>query len=186
MSPVVPATPTEGDSLPPDADVATLAELFRSHPAWVRAAHRLDPSATTTVYFRHRPGEVFHLANHGGVTRLSRGPAAKPDFSLCFTPAAIRRLAAVQGGVGDFAVALFELILAEDDECRVGFRILAPFATLVRRGYVQLLLAGGGKLLAFGAERGVRTLADLQRLVMRLRRREPYAWERPAAGDEGS
>ena len=82
-----------------------------------------------------------------------------------------------RGGIGHFAVALFELIAEESPRLRVGFRIAAPFPRLVRRGYLRLLAVGGPRLLAFGAARGVRTPAELRRLVERVRQREPEAWE---------
>ncbi len=167
----------------PDAVVEELAELFRSHPAWVRAARRLDARATSNVYFSQRPGEVWQLLNAEGETRLLPGRGPNPDFAFRFTPAAVERLAAVRGGVGGFAVELFSLIVAEDDELGIGFRVAAPFATLVRKGYVQLLLSGGRELLAFGASRGVRTLADLRRLVARVRAHEPQSWEVEAAAE---
>ena len=63
---------------------------------------------------------------------------------------------------------------------RIRFGVVAPFATLVRRGYLGLLAAGGPRVLAFGAAHGVRTLRQLRELVTRLRSREPAWWE-----DEG-
>lgn len=167
----------------PDAVMDKLAELFRSHPAWVRAARRLDARATSNVYFSQRPGEVWQLLNSEGETRLRPGGGPTPDFVFRFTPAAVDRLASVRGGVGDFAVELFGLIVENDEELRIGFRIVAPFAKLVRKGYVRLLLAGGGKLLAFGAARGVRTLADLRTLVARVRAQEPQSWELEATAE---
>ena len=58
-----------------------------------------------------------------------------------------------RGGLGDFAVELFSLIVETDEGLRIGFRIAAPFTTLARRGYVRLLFAGGFPLVAFGASR---------------------------------
>ena len=94
-----------------------------------------------------------------------------------FTPASIERLCATDGGIGRFALALFGLIAEQSPRLRVGFRIAAPFPRLVRRGYLRLLAAGGLRVLALGAARGVRTPADLRRLVERVRQREPEAWE---------
>jgi hypothetical protein len=160
-----------------DAVVEKLAELFRSHPAWVRAARRLDARATSNVYFSQRPGEVWQLRNSSGESELLPGRGASPDFAFCFTPAAVDRLAAVRGGVGGFAVELFSLIVADEEELRIGFRVVAPFSTLMRRGYVKLLLMGGSRLLAFGASRGVRTLGDLRTLATRVRAQQPESWE---------
>jgi len=97
------------------------------------------------------------------------GAARDPDFAFRFTPATIQRLAEVKGDIADVAVALFDLIAAKDEDAQVGFRIVAPFWRLVHRGYVRLLLAGGAKLLAYGTTRGVRTLADVERLVAQSR-----------------
>jgi hypothetical protein len=48
----------------------------------------------------------------------------------------------------------------------------------VRRGYLGLLAAGGARVLAFGAARGVRSVAELRKLVEALLRRGPEPWER--------
>lgn len=161
-----------------DATIRRLGGLFRSHPAWVAAAARLDASASSGVFFTHRPGEPWRLERRDGVTCLLPGEAADPDFVFCFSPRAVERLAAVDGGVGDFAVELFRLIIETDPELRVGFRIAVPYARLVRRGYLGLLAAGGWRVLAFGATHGVRSIAQLRGLVETLMHRKPEPWER--------
>ena len=59
----------------PDAPIAELARLFREHPAWREAARRIRGGATSTVWFRQRPGEPWHLARRGAHTLLLRGAA---------------------------------------------------------------------------------------------------------------
>jgi hypothetical protein len=172
-----PAEERGGGEPAADAVVSGLARLFLTHPAWVRAAEKLEPRATSNVYFTHRPGEPWHLERRAGKTRLLPGPASDPDFTFRFTPAAVARLAGVDGDVGSFAVELFRLITESDPELRVDLRVLAPFARLVRRGYLGLLAAGGARVLAFGAARGVRSLAELRKLVEALLRRGPEPWE---------
>jgi hypothetical protein len=162
---------------PSDPSIDRLAHLFRAHPAWTAAARRLEPEATSTVYFRHRPGEAWRLEQREGVTRLLPGAAADPDFVFRFAEGSIARLEAVHGGIGDFAVELFTLITEDDPEVRVGFRIAAGFPRLVRRGYLGLLLAAGPRVVAFGASHGIRTLGALRRFVAQLRNRGPESWE---------
>jgi len=161
----------------PDSHVLRLAELFRAHPAWCRAASRLAPESESNVFFRHLPGQPWRLLRRGGETHLERGAAADPDLAFCFSPAAIERLAATQGGVDDFALALFRSMLERDPERRVELRVVAPFVRLLRRGYVELLLRGGPRLLWFGATHGVRSIGDLRRLVEGIRSSEPAPWE---------
>jgi hypothetical protein len=171
---------------PPPADdphVASLARLFAEHPAWRAAARHVSRDATSRVLFTHRPGERWHLARRRGRSRLLPGDARDPDLVLRFSPEAIERLARVEGGVGAFAVELFELIAGEHSAARVDLRVAAPFARLARRGYVRLLLAAGWRVVAFGAARGVRTLADLARLVELLRSRPREPWEGDGEGD---
>lgn len=160
-----------------DESVTRLARMFLENPAWTDAASRIASDATSTVFFSHRPGEPWRLERRRGRTLLLRGAAADPDFVFRFTPASIERLCATDGGIGHFAVALFGLIAQESPRLRVGFRVAAPFPRLMRRGYLHLLAVGGLRVLAFGAARGVRTPADLRRLVERVRHREPEAWE---------
>ena len=160
-----------------DESVTRLARMFLENPAWAGAAKRIENDATSSVFFSHRPGEPWRLERHRGRTLLLPGAAPDPDFVFRFTPASIERLCAADGSIGHFAVALFELIAEQSPRLRVGFRIAAPFPRLVRRGYLRLLAVGGLRVLAFGAARGVRSPADLRRLVERVRRRGPEAWE---------
>ena len=161
-----------------DPHVRKLARLFLEHPAWLSAARHVREGASSKVAFSHLPSGSWHLVREGGRSLLRPGPAADPDFAFRFTPAAIDRLAAARGGIGDFAVALFSLILEEDESIAVGFRILSSFSKLARRGYVRLLLAAGPRVVAWGAAHGVRTPGQLRRLVRELRAREPASWER--------
>jgi hypothetical protein len=164
-----------------DPHIRRLAELFRSHPAWCEAARRIAPESESKVFFRHRPGEPWRLVRRGDVTWLERGSARDPDLAFCFSPAAIEALAATRGGVDDFALTLFRLALDEDPARRVELRVIAPFARLLRRGYVQLLVRGGPRLLWFGATHGVRTLSQLRRQVEAATRAAPAAWETDGA-----
>jgi hypothetical protein len=161
-----------------DPHVRRLAEMFRAHPAWCEAARRLAPESESKVFFRHRPGEAWRLVRRGDVTELERGGARDPDLAFCFPPAAIEELARTQGGVADFALALFRLMLESDPERRVALRVVAPFPRLLRRGYVDLLVRGGPRLLWFGATHGVRSVAQLRRLVDAARGAAPEDWER--------
>lgn len=156
-------------SAEPDASVSRLAELFRSHPAWTRAAALLSNDASSNVRFPHRPGEIWHLARVDGVTRLEPGARRDADLELAIPPGAVERLAATRGGIGAFAVALFELSLESDEALRVDLRILAPFSRLLRRGYLRLLVAGGPAVLAWGAAHGVGSLGELRRWIGRMR-----------------
>ena len=168
------------DTERPDPHVARLGEAFASHPAWQEAARHLARRSTSTVTFPHRPGEAWRLERDADGARLVPGAAADPDLVFHFPPAAIERLAAVEGDVGDFATTLFALLLDDDPEHRVGLRIVASFPRLVARGYVRLLLAAGPAVLQFGARHGVADLASLRRLVRDLRRRPQEEWEASA------
>jgi hypothetical protein len=161
----------------PDPAVDRLAALFFEHEAWISAARRLDTSATSTVYFSHRPGEVWQLVQREGRTRLLPGSSSDPDLVFRFTPAAVERLEAVEGSIGEFAVELFALMLEDDPELRVGFRVVAGFGRLVMRGYVRLLVAAGPGVVAFGVSHGVGSLPALRRFVAQLRARSAADWE---------
>jgi len=166
----------------PDASVATLARLYREHPAWRRAADRLDPHATSGVWFSHRPGEPWRLVREGGTTQLQRGRAPDPDLVFRFTPAAIDALAEAGDEIPDFAIRLFERMIDPDPARRVGFRAVASFPRLARRGYVRLLLQDGGpRVLAFAARHGITGIGALRRIVASLARMGPYDWERESS-----
>jgi hypothetical protein len=166
-----------------DRHVDALARLFRAHPVWLEAARHVADDSTSRVLFTHRPGERWHLARERGETVLRPGDVPEPDLVFRFSPESIDRLAAVEGPVGAFAVELFGLIAGDDPRARVELRVAAPFQRLVRRGYLRLLVASGGRAVAFGLRHGVRSLAGLQRLVESLARRSPAAWEDEGGGD---
>jgi hypothetical protein len=136
------------------------------------------------VLFTHRPGERWHLARQSGESRLLPGDVPDPDFVFRFSPGAIERLAGAEGSVGAFAVELFGLIVGEHPDARVDLRIAAPFARLVRRGYVGLLVASGWRVVAFGARHGVRTLGQLKHLVEKLTSSPPEPWEGGGGPDD--
>lgn len=160
-----------------DPHIAALASFFATHPACLAASRCVTVGATSKVFFAHRPGEPWHLLRHRDGSRLEPGPAPDPDFAFCFPPGAIDRLTAVTGGIGDFAVCLFSLIVEDDPSLRVGFRVIAGWARLARNGYVRLLLAGGPQVLAFGASHGIRSVGQLRRFVNAARSRGPDGWE---------
>lgn len=165
-------TPETGthDSHLQDPVVDELGSFFREHPVWQRAAGLLDRTACSRVTFSHRPGEEWSLVREGDHAALQPRKATDPDLELHFTPGAVERITAVEGDVADFAIALFTTALDDDPEARLGLRIVAPFARLLRRGYVRLLWAGGGPVLAFGARHGIRTIGQLQDLVKQMSR----------------
>ena len=166
----------------PDDAIDCLARLFREHPAWIAAARHLLPEATSTVYFSHRR-DAWHMEQREGETQLLVGAAASPDFVFRFTPMSIERLAAVQGGIGDFAVELFTLVTEEDPALQIGFRVAAGFPRLVRRGYLRLLLEAGPRVTAFGVLQGIESIGALRRFVAQLLQRKPESWEDDGGGD---
>ena len=161
-----------------DEYVERLARLFREHPVWIQASKYISTDATSTIYFSHKPGQAWHLENRKGEILLLPGAAVDPDFVFRFTPAAVKRLEAVDRGMDDFAVELFRLMLEESLDKGVAFRVAAGFPRLLRRGYVRLLLSAGPGVLAFGAAIGVLNLRSLHRLVTSSRSSEPRAWEK--------
>jgi len=162
------------ETRPGDEWTERLAKLFAEHPAWIAAAQLLSSEATSTVFFRHRPGAPWRLEPEAfGGSRLRVGASPDPDLVFRFSTESIERLEAVDGGIGDFAVALFEQIVDEN----VDLRIRARFTRLTWRGYVRLLLAAGPPVLIFGAKHGVRTLGALRRFVVDLRSRGTAEWE---------
>jgi hypothetical protein len=154
----------------PDLWIETLARMFREHPAWQETARMIDPRSTSTVYFRHRPDEPWHLVRRGDETLLLPGAAEDPDFVFRFTPGAIARLSAVRGNAGDFAAELFTLAWSDDSTVRVSIRITCGFARLLRRGYVRLLLAAGPRARAIAAANGVDGMSSIQHLVATMRK----------------
>lgn len=159
-----------------DLYVQKLSDNFLNHPVWVEAARSIKEGASSQVFFSHCQGE-WHLLRKDGQSQLRQGPSPDPDFSFRFTPASIDRIFAVKAnaGVGDFAVELFECITSEDPLYKIDFRVISPFSKLLSRGYVKLLLKGGPTVLAYAASHGVRTLADLRKLLKEARSSDPIS-----------
>jgi hypothetical protein len=157
-----------------------LSRLFLAHPAWVEIARRLRQDASSSVYFSHREREPWRLVRCDDETHLIPGADPDPDFVFRFTPESIEALESVEGGVGDFAVTLFSLVV----DGAVELRIVAGFPRLMTRGYLRLLLAAGPPVLVFGARHGIRTIGALRRFVAQLRERGPAEWEQPAGDDD--
>jgi len=166
-----------------DLWIETLARMFREHPAWKETARMIDPRSTSTVYFKHRPDEPWHLERSGDDTLLLPGAAADPDFVFRFSPGSIARLAAVRGNAGDFAAELFSLAWSEDPAVRVNIRIATGFARLLRRGYVRLLLAAGPRARAIAAANGVEGMSSIQHLVATMRKIDRAGWEEQSQRD---
>jgi hypothetical protein len=161
--------------------VEQLAELFSGRTEWCDAARHLEEGASSNIYFTSEPGSVWHVERRGDEVLLLSGAAHDPDLALRFTPDSVASLARTHGDVGDFAVRLFHLVVEAGFETGIELRIVAPFSRLVRRGYLSLLVAGGLRVLAFGAAHGVRTVRELRRLVDRMHLAGAAAWETAAA-----
>ena len=152
-----------------DPIVQRLGRFFREHDVWTAAAELVDEESSSRVTFSHRPGEEWRLVRREGRTVLEPGRARDPDFAFHFTPGAVETVTAVKGDIADFAIALFSAALETDPARSLGLDVIAPFPRLLRRGYIRLLWAGGGPLLAFGARNGIRTMGQLRDLVANLR-----------------
>lgn len=152
-----------------DPTVDRLRSFFRDNPIWQKAAEVIDQKSTSRVTFRHRPGEEWRLLRRRERTVLEPGLAADPDFAFHFSEGAVDRITAVEGDIADFAIELFSAALDTNEETSLGLEVIAPFGRLFRRGYVRLLWAGGGALLAFGARNGIRSIGELRDLVAHLR-----------------
>lgn len=162
----------------PDASLTKVADLFQTDPVWVKSMGAISVGVESTVYFSHRPDEIWHLVKEKEGVVLRPGRATNPDFIFRFTPQAIAQLAATKGGADVVGVALFDLILTDDPALAVGFRIVASFWTLVRHGHLQLVVTSGPRVLAYGARHGIVTAGQLRAFVGKLRTTEPASWER--------
>ncbi len=160
--------PTDDESV--DPVVERLAGFFREHEVWQSAAELLHEASSSRVSFSHLPDEQWRLVRRDGVTVLESGYDSDPDLEFRFTPGAVMRITEVDGGVAEFAIALFSAALDSDPERRLGLTVVAPFSRLLQRGYLRLLWAGGGPVLAFGARHGIRSIGELRDLVARLSR----------------
>jgi hypothetical protein len=150
-----------------DPHVELLRKLFLSHPAWLAAARFIKDGSSSSVRFSHAPG-AYHLLRKDGQSLLVDGPAADPDLAFRFTPRSIERLSAVQGAdIADFGIELMECASSDDPELQVRLRVLVGFPKLLRRGYVNLLIQGGPRVLAHGGKSA--SFSDVRKLLSQMR-----------------
>lgn len=150
--------------------VKQLADFFRYHPTWIAAARPVKDGSNSEVFFAGTT-QPYHLMRQNGESLLLEGPAPSPDFSFIFPPSVVADFTALgqDAEVADFAIMLFDHIQAQDEDKRVGFRVVGSITQILWRGYLQVLLKGGARVLHYAAEHGVRNLNDFSRLLRNLR-----------------
>ncbi len=147
----------------------TLRVFFEEHEVWQEAARPVKDGANSEVYFRSIPGE-YYLIREDGKSWLRKGKAPSPDFSFVFPDEAIRRFESLNGdNISDFAMLLFELLGNEDDLNLIGFRVSGSIGQILKRGYLQVVLKGGPRVLQYAASHGIRSLGDFGRLLKSLK-----------------
>ena len=154
----------------PPQTVKQLADFFRYHPTWIEAARPVKDGSNSEVFFAGFT-QPYHLMRQNGESRLLEGAAPSPDFSFIFPTSVVADFAALgqDAEVADFAIMLFDHIQSQDDAKRIGFRVVGSITQILWRGYLQVLLKGGGRVLQYAAAHGVRNLNDFSRLLRNLR-----------------
>ena len=150
-------------------ELEILRKFFSEHPTWIKAASPVREGANSEVFIAGQP-RPYHLYRTAGRSELREGPAPSPDFSLMFSYGAVKSFHELKDGeIADFAILLFDCIKEEDIEQKIGFRVVGTLSQVLGRGYLQVLLKGGPRVLQYAAAHGVRSIGDFSRLLRGLR-----------------
>lgn len=132
------------------------------------AARGLKESAVISLVI---DAEEFTFRRRDGRNRFQPGEAADPDIRFWVPAGAMQKLLLPQGKtIGEVGIRIFELVLSDDTELKIKFKVRAPFLRLWKRGYFTVLAAGGPSVAKFLASHGWGSLPRLREQIAQWRR----------------
>lgn len=150
------------------------AEYFRCAPA-EQAARSLAPGAE--IEFHIRPaggsgaGEVFTFGRASGSNRVAPGPARDPQLTFELTPGAAESILGLPDqDIGRIGIHILTLVAAGDASRKVSVKFHAGFLTLLSKGYLGVLSAGGAGFASALAARGLGGVGAIQAALKKARK----------------
>jgi hypothetical protein len=156
-------------SAPEPSDVR-LRRFFETSEAGRRAASSLRKAAEVGVRFTDVPGEFrFHAVDSQPV--FEQGRAMDPDFELTLAPGAVAAITSrLDADVGDLGVLFFQHMLAKDEDEKIRVKLHSGLMRLTMRGWVGVLAAGGPKVVAWMAQKGLKGPSAVASALSRLKK----------------
>ena len=147
-----------------------LQRFFESSESARRASSHLRKAAQVGVKFTDIPGDyTFKLVD--GAPRFLSGPAEDPDFVLTMAPGAVTAIAAQPNAdVGDLGILFFQHIVAQDPESKIHVKLHSGLLKLTMRGWLGVMAAGGGKVMAWLAKKGLKGPSAIASAVAKLKK----------------
>ena len=147
-----------------------LQRFFEQSEAARRASSSLKKAAQVAVRFTDVPGDfVFRLIE--GKPRFCEGRAEDPDFELTMAPGAVTAIAAQpDADVGDLGILFFQHIVAQDPQSKIGVKLHSGLIKLTMRGWVGVMMSGGGKIIGWMASKGLKGPSAIAHALSRLRK----------------
>ena len=113
--------------------------------------------------------ESFVFTKASGLNRIEdAGGPSEVSFELT-EGAAEAILSETSDDIGKIGVEIAKLVVSQSPERRVRARLEAGFLTLMRKGYVGVVTAGGTAFAAFLASRGLKGVGGIKSAIAKLR-----------------
>jgi hypothetical protein len=147
-----------------------LRRFFETSTAGHRAASSLKRGATVGVKFTDVTGD-FHFHAQDGKPHFDAGRASDPDFDLTLAPGAVRAITSKpESDVGDLGIAFFQHIVAKDPAEKINVKLHAGLLKLTMHGWLGVLAAGGPKVIAWMAQKGLKGPSAVASALSRLKK----------------
>ena len=155
---------------PPEPSNAVLQRFFETSEAARRAAGPLKKAAEVGVKFTDVPGD-FAFKVVDGKPKFLTGKAEDPDFDLTLAPGAVSAIAAQPNAdVGDLGITFFTHILSKDPNSKINVKLHSGLMKLTMRGWLGVMAMGGGKVMGWMAQKGLKGPSAIASAVSRLRK----------------
>lgn len=147
-----------------------LQRFFESSESARKASSHLKKAAEVGVRFTDVPGD-FHFKLIDGKPRFVNGAPADPDFELTLAPGAVSAIAAQPNAdVGDLGILFFQHIVHQDPQSKINVKLHSGLFKLTMRGWLGVMAAGGGKVMAWLAAKGLKGPAAIGSALSRLKK----------------
>src|SRR5919201_6814380 len=154
----------------PEPSNVILQRFFETSESARKAAAHLRSAAEVGVQFTDVRGD-FRFALVDGKPRFLDGKAKDPDFDLTIAPGAVTAIAAQPNAdVGDLGILFFQHIIAKDPQSKIGVKVHSGLIKLTMRGWVSVMMSGGGKVIAWLASKGLKGPSAIASAVSRIRK----------------
>ena len=154
----------------PEASDKVLKRFFETSETARKASSSLKKAAEVGVHFTDVPGD-FRFAVVDGKPSFVNGKANDPDFDLTLAPGAVTAIAAKPNAeVGELGITFFQQILSKDPGAKINVKLHSGVIKLTMRGWLGVVAQGGGKVMGWLAQKGLRGPGAIASAIGKLRK----------------